>query len=95
MKQGWGISEASLTCRDYRHSWRPKNARVVERGYERTLQCRSCGTQRVEVLHGTGQLLTRRYHYPEGFLLPKGTTIDMDEVRIEATLRLIDKATKR
>lgn len=80
-----------MQCRDYRHAWRPHQASILaeNQGFERILLCSNCGTERVEQISRMGEVDRRYYRYPEGFLAPKGVTIDKNELRVAAVLKFI------
>lgn len=63
------IPEEFLLCRDLGHAWRPHDVKIVGKGrhgeIHRILQCRSCPTQRVQVLDMGGYRLRQKYVYPE------------------------------
>jgi hypothetical protein len=61
------IPEEFLLCRDLGHAWMPSDVKVVRKLSEihRILVCRSCPTQRVQVLDMQGYRLRSKYVYPE------------------------------
>ena len=65
------ILDEFLLCRDLGHAWAPHDVRVSRKLGEihRVLQCRSCPTQRTQVLSMDGEIRRNRYEYPEGYVL--------------------------
>jgi hypothetical protein len=61
------IPDAYLLCRDLGHAWAPHDVKISRKFGEihRILQCRSCPTQRVQVLDMNGYRLRSKYVYPE------------------------------
>ena len=61
------ISDEYLLCRDLGHSWRPHDVKISRKYGEihRILQCRSCPTQRVQILDMNGYRMRSKYVYPE------------------------------
>jgi hypothetical protein len=63
------IPEEFLICRDLGHSWAPSDVKISGKGrnaeIHRILQCRSCPTQRVQILDVNGYRLRSKYVYPE------------------------------
>jgi len=72
------MSEDSVTCRDLAHAWKPWRAARIDGGYERTLRCRTCGSERIELLDSRGGLVKRRYAYAEGYRVPGFGRMDSD-----------------
>jgi hypothetical protein len=76
-----------LECRDFGHAWAPYTARLIGNlgGYEYTLRCGRCLTERYRQIGRTGRLLQNKYRYEPGYLI-KGlgqlTTEDRDEFRL-------------
>jgi hypothetical protein len=73
----------ALECRDTGHQWkrlgkrggyeiteRFSNGRV--RAMQRKLLCEHCRTERRDIYDGRGDLVRRRYVYPDGYLAKKG-----------------------
>lgn len=87
------MSEESITCRDLSHTWRPFSARRIEGGgYERTVRCATCGSDRVELLDRWGQLVRRHYDYADGYLVPGMGRMDSEfraHVRLTSLLRTL------
>lgn len=61
------IPEEFLLCRDLGHAWAPFDVKVSRKAQEihRILQCRSCPTQRIQILDTNGYRLRSKYVYPE------------------------------
>lgn len=91
------MSAQSLICRDLMHSWRPHTAWKIDGGFERTLRCIVCETERVEVLNSFGEVLRRHYSYADGYLVP-GTgrldAADRGKIRLAGILRTAKKKRK-
>lgn len=66
-------------CRDLRHSWRPRDGGRQGRGYFRILQCTRCGTLLHQTLNRFGEIRSRSYTYPPGYLV-KGGRLSSREV---------------
>lgn len=87
------LSDKWLQCRELGHQWRPLTVSFDKRGgaYDRRLRCPSCRTVRVQVLTGSGHVVSNRYDYPEGYLA-KGVqpgTLNRDDFRLEAVTRFL------
>lgn len=65
------IPDEFLLCRDLGHAWAPHDVRISRKYGEihRILQCRSCPTQRTQILSLDGEIKRSRYEYPEGYVL--------------------------
>lgn len=63
------MDQESLICRDFSHSWGGWYARRDGSGFERGIRCSVCGTCRIEKLDSQGRIVSRRYEYPDGYLL--------------------------
>lgn len=65
------IPEEFLLCRDLGHAWAPHDVKISRKYGEihRVLQCRSCPTQRTQILEMDGSIKRSRYEYPEGYVL--------------------------
>lgn len=88
-----GLPQSMLECRELGHAWRPHTARwnEAERVYDRTLKCR-CGTFRIETLSRRGEIISRRYEYPEGYLsrdLGRISGSGRDALRRESLMRQV------
>jgi hypothetical protein len=87
------MTDESITCRDLAHSWKPWRARMIEGGFERTLKCRTCTTERVELLDSYGRLVRRKYEYADGYIVPGTGRMDADfraQVRLRSILHTLD-----
>lgn len=91
------LTDAYLLCRDIGHQWRAYTARYVpeQNGYERTLRCGRCQTERRQTLSLNGHVTSGSYSYPEGYQQPHGsgrlTGDAKDALRIESVMRLIGR----
>ena len=65
------IPDEFLLCRDLGHAWAPHDVKISRKFGEihRILQCRSCPTQRTQILDMDGYAKRSRYEYPEGYVL--------------------------
>lgn len=73
------MSAEALACRVDRHTWRRTTASAIEQvggrrgnyaAVEVTRVCQSCAAERIDVYNTrTFELLSRKYHYPENYLL--------------------------
>jgi hypothetical protein len=89
------MSDTSLRCRDFRHSWAAFTVTPQSYGYERSLRCRDCKSLRNETLNRRGSRVgDPKYVYSEGYLI-KGlgrlTADDRDALRLASLLRSIPK----
>lgn len=64
-----GMPKVHIHCRDYGHSWAPHTAQRIGKGFDQTLKCTRCGTERHRVLDRFGDVVTNSYHYAEGYLV--------------------------
>lgn len=72
-------------CRDLQHAWRPHDGGRRGKGWFRVLECPRCGTHVEQELDRFGQVTSRRYRYPEGYLV-KGGPLTKEE---RGAIRLI------
>jgi len=65
------MPKAALHCRDFGHSWRAFQAYRLPRrqGFEQILRCERCGTDRHSILNVFGDVISRHYRYPDGYLV--------------------------
>lgn len=66
------ISTPHLKCRVFLHSWDeyiPAGKRRPPFGWRLSSICTSCGTERHDIIGAAGQLVSREYVYPDGYLL--------------------------
>lgn len=64
-----------VACRTLRHAWEPSGKVVGSVAVSLTAFsciCLRCSTQRIDGIDRRGKVVTRRYHYPEGYLRKKG-----------------------
>jgi hypothetical protein len=84
------LSDEFLACRQ-RHDWQPSTAEHLQRRVWYVVEvCSRCGTKCHRELTESGHLLARWYHYPPGYLLPKGqglTRSARDALRLETIKR--------
>lgn len=91
-----GLPEKFLYCREMGHNWRPYTAgRFKDGGYERTLRCSRCRTQRVQEISARGVVLRNNYVHPDGYLSPAGMGRIVGEgrgaLRLESIKRIVSK----
>lgn len=93
--QAADMSEAALMCRDVGHVWDHwKVFRAVD-GYEQTMQCKRCTTERTRFLDRQGYLVGgSRYVYPAGYLL-SGLGFMSQDHRAELRMELINRSLER
>jgi hypothetical protein len=76
--------EVFVRCRTYNHAWDEFNPIDLESpsyGWRLSLRCIRCSTERHDTIaFGTGQMLSRRYIYPDGYQTPKGEEKPTKEV---------------
>lgn len=62
------LSDRFLECRDMRHSWRRVSINVnADDTLKRVRRCRTCKTERSEIVTQMGHVLSRTYSYPDGY----------------------------
>lgn len=88
-----GLGERVLHCRELGHVWRPLSVGWDQsaKAYDRRLRCSSCRTVRVQVITGTGGIVSNRYEYADGYLA-KGVEVgrgNRDVFRAEALSRFL------
>lgn len=85
------LPERFLICRDINHRWGGYRAyregKGRNAGFTRILRCGLCRTEREDTLDSRGYKIGTKYHYPEGYLTPKGTGRMGSDSR--AALRLV------
>lgn len=87
-----------LHCRELGHDWRPATAQWLgkQRAYERVLRCRSCRSEKVQVVNRHGGLVSTHLRYSAGYLAKHvefgGTSGRRDQFRLEAIVRTIEGA---
>lgn len=84
------IPDEYLLCRDLGHAWAPSDVKISRKFGEihRILQCRSCPTQRTQVLSLDGGLKKNKYDYPEHYTLHgigRLTVDDRAHIRVVST----------
>lgn len=84
------IDDAFLLCRDLGHAWAPSDVKISRKYGEihRVLRCRSCPTERTQVLALDGGLMRNKYAYPEGYTLTGVghlTVSDRAQIRVMST----------
>lgn len=64
-----GLKESFLHCRELGHNWKPWGAgRHPDGGWERSLRCTRCKTERHQTITPTGMVMSNKYVHPEGYL---------------------------
>lgn len=82
-----GYDDVYLECRDLGHHWAVIGYYRVGAEIRRQLQCRTCPTQSTDVWRSTGERISRRYAYPDGYLIVGGGVTRAD-VRKETLNRV-------
>lgn len=84
------LPDAYLNCRTFRHGpfepFTPSREELPRRiSWTRPLGllCLSCGTKRIDIIGTHGQLVTRKYIYPEDYQLTKETRPTLPNLRLE------------
>lgn len=71
VRQADTTDEAFIRCRTYSHAWdefSPIDLDPPAYGWRLSLRCIRCSTERHDMIsYGTGQMLSRRYIYVEGY----------------------------
>lgn len=88
-------SDEYLFCRTFNHAWQEATGIITVdekvTGTWLTMRCSSCGTVRADVVSiRSGQLITRRYRYPETYRmakLPAGQGTQKEQMRREFLAR--------
>lgn len=86
------LTDAMVMCRTVGHAWdewTPKDRPSTRGGWPFTLRCTRCTTERWDVIATrTGELIQRRYLYPDGYrLAQKGTRLAVADLRRELARR--------
>lgn len=61
------LAEEHLRCRDIGHVWHQYRVKRVRGGFERSMFCRSCKTNKHQFLSTRGEILASNYTYNEGY----------------------------
>lgn len=77
------LSGNFLICRTFNHAWSISHrGRLAESGlWEFILRCRSCRTERTDIVTAKGHLVSRSYAYRAGYQFRKGVHFSRDEFR--------------
>lgn len=83
-----------LICRSSSHVWAAltSSVRQVEGHLHWTTDCDQCGTTRTVVYTADGYIVSRRYEYPEGYLLSGLGRVDRHSralMRVEMFSRMV------
>lgn len=94
------LSPRVLHCRELGHNWKPSTVRFDQErhGYERTLRCANCRTERRQTLDARGHVVSNRYVYPEGYLTAgrvESGNISRDVFRMESINRWLESHTSK
>lgn len=88
------LPEEFLACRELGHHWQPWAAGLhPDGGFDRTLRCSRCHTEKHQELSNRGSVLTSRYNHPDGYLtkgLGRITGDGRGVLRLEAIRRLMN-----
>lgn len=91
------MEEAFLRCRDMGHNWRQSRVTRVPGGFERTLYCSSCKTNRNQLLSRRGVVTHSSYDYADGYQIKGLGRVQADAksvLRLESLNRAIDHSDK-
>jgi hypothetical protein len=61
------MPESYLRCRDLGHTWLQYRVKRIRGGFERSLFCRSCKTNKHMFISPKGEILASNYVYHEGY----------------------------
>lgn len=92
------LNDDFLKCRTYGHSWDQIPSTLADPEYQRMyawydiLRCVTCGTERYDGVLPSGEVDTRAYKYPDGYIVNFALT--RSESRVENMLRTRGKANK-
>lgn len=97
------LPEKFLICRDINHRWSGYRAyregKGRNAGFTRVLRCTACRTEREDTLDSRGYKVGTKYHYPDGYLTPKGTgrmgSDSRAALRLVSVLHAVDKTPDR
>lgn len=92
-----GLTDKQLSCRELGHTWVQWDVQVIREsrrvgGYERTMRCRQCRTERRQLLDSFGSVVRNGYRYADGYLaanVQKGFT--RDTFRLESVTRWLER----
>lgn len=83
------MADAYLDCRDKGHHWSRLTDRITDgtktrvREITRVWQCKGCLTEQEEVIEiPSCEIVRRRYHYPDGYLLAPGIAAEKGRVNV-------------
>jgi hypothetical protein len=85
------MSDEFLQCRDFGHNWRQSRVVKVKGGFERTLYCNTCKTNRDQFLSPRGEVLHTSYDYAEGYQI-KGLGRVQSEAKSVLRLQSLNRA---
>jgi hypothetical protein len=83
--------DAFIRCRSYNHSWDeffPIDLEEPWYGWRLSLRCIRCSTERHDTIDFKGQVMSRRYIYPEGYQQKGEDKMDRTVFREELFSRL-------
>lgn len=89
-----GLAEEFLRCRDIGHVWHQYRVKRVRGGYERSMFCRSCKTNKHQFLSSKGDILASNYTYNDGYQFRGLGRVQADGksvLRLESLTRIMDK----
>lgn len=77
-------------CRDKGHDMEGRQARKAGRGFWRLMKCTRCTYEYQEDLDHRGRVTGQYgFHYPDGYLAPKGVMEYADRGDVKAAVRLV------
>lgn len=94
------LSDKFLHCRELGHNWQPHTATYdrKSRTYDRTIRCRTCRTERHQLLDARGGVVSNGYTYADGYLASRVAetgTLTRDVFRLEAVQRALNVTERR
>ncbi|GAA4907974.1 hypothetical protein [Streptomonospora salina] len=69
LDQAAEMGEYVLECRDVGHIWKDWTVARLRHGFEQTMRCSQCGTERVRFIDPEGYIDSSHYRYPDGYLV--------------------------
>lgn len=89
------LSEAAIRCRAIGHMWMPYTAAIAHKkkfkGYNVTLICGNCNTEKHFMLSQRGEYYPATYTYPDNYLLAKGNPYITKEDRGQFKLQALSQ----
>lgn len=88
------LLDVYVICRTYGHSWDDDNNAEYETIFNWTvaLRCERCGTRKIEAMNQVGDVIYRRYQYPERYKVSanrQGERVSRSAMRVELMRRRV------